>query len=60
MGEPPLVFIISSSCAQVSRTPVPKYDRFEGHHTGGTLLQEFTNWVDQEDFIRILLEFGYL
>jgi len=58
VGEPPLVFIISSSFVKVSRTPVPKYDRFEGHHTGGTLLQEFTNWVDQEDFVRILLEFG--
>merc|ERR1712130_866679 len=45
----------------VSRAPVTKYDIVEreraGH--GGTLLQEFTDRYKQnEDFIRLLLEYG--
>ena len=45
---------------QVSRTAAPKYNTFDGHHTRGTLLQEFTdNHNHGEDFVRLLLEYGY-
>jgi len=43
----------------VSRTAAPKYNTFDGHHTRGTLLQEFTdNHNHGEDFVRLLLEYG--
>jgi len=42
----------------VSQTAVQKYNRCEGHHIGGTLLQEFADWTYHEDFVRIILEYG--
>merc|ERR1719234_33023 len=45
--------------AWVSRTAAPKYHMFDGHYTGGTLLQEFTdNKNHGEDFVRLLFEYG--
>ena len=52
--------VISAFYVQVSQTAVQKYNRCEGHHIGGTLLQEFADWTYHEDFVRIILDYGYL